>query len=79
VPLRLVKTVGGTNGAPLACSKCGSNHFAKSGIAWHCTACGIYHPTSLGFESLKRSILELHTLQDTFKKSIDDLERIVTD
>ena len=75
--LRLVKTTGGNSGTPLVCGKCGSQHFAKSGIAWHCTTCGIYHPTQLGFDSLKESIRKLHELHEESKFIRQELEDLV--
>jgi hypothetical protein len=42
--LKLVKTLGGQNGAPNQCEKCSGVHFIRSGIAWHCGSCGLYHP-----------------------------------
>jgi ribosomal protein L37AE/L43A len=45
--IKLVKTEGGSNGAPLACKGCGSSHFIKSGHAWHCSKCGVYFPVQL--------------------------------
>lgn len=75
--IKLVKTVGGTHGSPLDCGKCGSKHFAKSGVAWHCIACGNYHPTSFGFDVLKKNILRIDIAMSEFKKSIDDLEKVV--
>lgn len=59
--MRLVKTTGGTNGAPAQC-RCGNKHFARSGAAWHCTACGIYTPANLDSESLKINLEKLREL-----------------
>ena len=75
--MKLVKTTGGTNGAPALCSKCGNQHFAKSGIAWHCTNCGIYHPTELGFESLKQNLLRIQELHLKTKQMVKELEELV--
>ena len=75
--LRLVKTTGGESGAPEKCNKCGSTHFARSGIAWHCTTCGVYYPTKLGFESLKENLKQLHLLQNRLTFMRQELEDLV--
>jgi len=75
--MKLVKTTGGQNGAPANCGGCGGIHFAKSGIAWHCTTCGVYHPTKLGFESLKENIKQLERLKNQMTFIRQDLEQLV--
>lgn len=54
--LKLIKTTGGSNGAPTECNKCFSSHFQNSGLAWHCTGCGTYYPTKLGFDRIKEIV-----------------------
>jgi threonine synthase len=75
--LEIVKTTGGNNVAPSKCDSCGGIHFAKSGIAWHCTACGVYHPTKLGLESLKASLNRLKQLKNQMTFVRQDLEQLV--
>lgn len=73
--LKLVKTVGGTHGAPEKCSACGGQHFVQTGIAWHCAACKIYIPADL-----KTSIEKFEALQRYHKQNrwlIDALENQV--
>jgi len=75
--IKLIKTIGGHNGAPLECDRCDSKNFAKSGIAWHCTACGTYHPTSLGFDTIKKHLAEADAIMKKFDRAIENLEQIV--
>lgn len=75
--MRLVKTTGGHAGAPAKCDKCGSEHFGKSGLAWHCLDCQTYYPTSLGFETIKKHFQQADRLMKEFKLAVNDLERIV--
>ena len=42
--LKLIKTNGGNNGAPIKCDICDNTNFRKSGIAWVCCGCGSYKP-----------------------------------
>ena len=75
--IKLVKTTGGTHGSPIECGSCNSKHFAKSGIAWHCTACGSYHPTAIGFETIKESVEQANSLMKRFNGAINDLAKII--
>jgi rubredoxin len=75
--LQVVKTIGGNNGAPEKCGGCGNMHFAKSGIAWHCTSCGVYHPTKLGFESIKENLKQLERLKNQITFQRQKLEDLV--
>ena len=54
--LKLIKTIGGVDGAPCECSKCAAKDFKRSGLGWACTLCGNYHPGDLG----KVSLVEIH-------------------
>ena len=77
--LKLIKTTGGSDGSPHKCSNCHQKHFVKSGIAWHCVSCATYYPTSLGFDTMKKHIEHAESLAKSFKRSLDELERIVTE
>jgi threonine synthase len=75
--MRLVKTTGGSGGAPAQCKSCGNKHFAKSGIAWHCTACGTYCPVNLGAESLRENLKRLEDLSKRLTFMRAELEHLV--
>jgi hypothetical protein len=75
--LKLIKTTGGSNGSPLECTKCHQKDFIKSGIAWHCVSCSTYYPTSLGFDTMKKHMEHAESLARSFKRTLDELERIV--
>jgi len=75
--LKLVKTLGGSNGAPNKCNRCHGKDFKKSNLAWHCIYCGTYVPTELGFETIKTRLQNMEKLTNSFKLAIDDLERTV--
>lgn len=75
--LNLVKTIGGQNGAPLECHVCGSKHFKKSGIAWHCLSCQSYYPADLGSRTLKESLDYANNLLKDFDVAISNLKRII--
>lgn len=79
--LRLVKTSNGSNGAPAACKGCGSPHFIKAGLAWHCSNCGCYVPAELKpltNDTMKKNFEELIELHKQLRFQLDELERIVT-
>lgn len=73
--IRLVKTMGGNDGSPASCRSCGSVHFIKAGIAWHCSNCGTYFPTNLS--NLKKDFNKLTQLQNEFRAAINKLENLV--
>lgn len=75
VMIKLVKTVGGQDGAPGKCWKCNSIHFQKIGMAWNCTECGTYIPTS--FTDLRKNLQKLQVLHGNLRTMIDGLERLV--
>lgn len=75
--IRLIKTIGGSDGAPRSCNDCGAINFLKIGIAWSCSECGAYFPidlTTLG--CLKQDLSKLKNLHRDFKRAIDSLERL---
>jgi ribosomal protein S27E len=77
MPIKLVKTTGGNNGAPQSCKGCGANHFVKSGISWSCSICGVYILADLGTKStLMDDFLKLKELHRDFKRAIDTLEKL---
>ena len=76
--MKLIKTTGGSNGAPEKCNTCGNQHFQKSNIAWHCTTCGRYCPTELGFSTLKEHLTRAQNLMKDFKLAINELEHLTT-
>ena len=75
--MKLIKTFGGNNGAPMECNQCGAKHFGKTDMAWHCITCGIYQPTALGFNTIKENIEKAYKLLEEHKKSLEQLERLV--
>lgn len=79
--LKLVKTTGGTNGAPRACKGCGCEHFINAGFSWHCSGCGVYIPSDFNspIYNLESRLSHLKSLQGQFRKAVDDLERLVTE
>lgn len=79
--IKLIKTVGGSSGAPEKCIACGSVHFMKSGIAWHCATCGVYFPANLSTQgslsSLKANLEQLNQLHNKLKMMTNELEELV--
>lgn len=73
--MQLVKTIGGHNGAPQKCFKCGSQHFNAVGMAWACTECGHYVPATLS--DLKKNLEKMQVLHGNLKTMIEGLERLV--
>lgn len=73
--IKLVKTVGGENGAPEKCNGCKGSNFMKHGLAWSCSDCGLYIPTS--FSDLRKNLDKLQVLHGNLKTMIDGLERLV--
>ena len=51
--IKLIKTIGGHNGAPSACKTCGSIHFIRTSLAWNCSDCGSYVPLDLSDIGIK--------------------------
>lgn len=79
--LRLIKTSNGSNGSPTACNSCGSVHFIKAGIAWHCADCGVYFPTKFTTPGsdlgIKTNFDKLITTQKELREAIKNLEILV--
>lgn len=73
--ISLVKTVSANK------CKCGSEHFAKFGIGWSCTACGSYVPPKLEknktIESLKADIVKLQNLHGELKEMVTEVENLL--
>lgn len=73
--LKLVKTVGGENGAPKTCTHCRGKNFIASGMSWYCGDCKTYLATS--FTDLKKNLDKLQLLHGQIKDMINGLERLV--
>lgn len=78
--LKLVKTINGHGGSPKKCS-CGSIHFMRAGVAWHCSQCGIYFPTDISksnpYKSLQNNLDQLNQLHGRLKGMLNELEELV--
>lgn len=70
--LKLVKTTGGTNGVPKVCAKCQQPHFIATGMAWHCSNCGLYVPSVLG---LTKDVKKAMEMLERLRKMTNDLEK----
>lgn len=79
--IRLIKTIGGSSGTPDKCPGCGSTHFMRAGIAWHCANCGVYFPANLSTQGslsrLKANFNDLTKLQGELKTMVSELEELV--
>jgi len=69
--LKLIKTVGNTEGLPPTCKSCKSTHFTKSGISWHCTDCGYYIPADFG---IGRSLEDIDKVCNKLNNLIKELK-----
>lgn len=75
--LRLIKTIGGSDGAPSRCNTCYAEHFLRCGIAWNCSECGSYQPRKFPIDDLKESLAKLEALREESKFLIEEFERLI--
>lgn len=78
----LIKTIGGSGGAPEKCERCGKNHFIRHLGGWCCAACGLYVPPQLpapkdALVSLRENFARLQGLHGELKGMIRELEELV--